>query len=308
MRVPRKLPWWPHGPEKFPKIGRAISDHGLFLTSMRVLSFLILLTFVSCSSSRTQYQKFEKKEGGYRDTVLSDGIHATSFEANSLTKRTYANLFARFRSLEECRHEGKSYSHILGIIDRSSVKKVMRSDGDYWGPSYYGGVGMSPFYSRYSGFGFSTGINFINSRSWEETLVYPDVEVIYHCTEKVYEPEVVMRDVPPDEMKHLVKDLKGGVQVEKILPGSPNRELKEEDIIIRAQGKRVVRGYEVLALFKDGPRPVSVEVLREGEKKSLTLHAGDVTEVVEKNLSVMKGKACRFEDVKKKSSLCRESL
>lgn len=275
---------------------------------MRVIGFFILILLASCSTKRTQYQKYEKKTGGYSDAVVEDGIHAARFEANSLTKRTYANLFARFRSLEECREEGKPYSHILGIIDRSSTKKVMRSDGDYWGPSYYGGVGMSPFYNRYSGFGFSTGINFINSRSWEETLVYPEVEVLYHCTDKVYEPEMVMRDIPPDDMKHLVKDLKGGVQVERILPDSPNKDIHEEDIIIRADGKRVMKGHEILALFKDGPRAVPIEVLREGERKTLTLRAHDVTKTVDQNLHAMKDKACKFEDVKKKSHLCGETL
>lgn len=275
---------------------------------MRISAFLVLILFASCSSKRTQYQKFDKKEGGYSDAVVADGIHAARFEANSLTKRSYANLFARYRSLEECRKSGQPYSHFLGIIDRSSTKKITRSDGDYWGPSYYGGVGMSPFYNRYSGFGFSTGMNFINSRSWEETLVYPEIEVLYHCTNKVYEPEMVMREIPADEMKHLVKDLKGGVQVEKILPGSPNRDIHEEDIIIRADGKRVMKGHEILALFKDGPRNVPIEVLREGERKSLILRASDVTKLVDQNLSTMKLKACKFEDVKKVSSLCGEKL
>lgn len=260
----------------------------------------------SCSSKRTQYQKYDKKEGGYSHQKLEDDLHATRFEANSLTKRSYAELFAKYRSLEICREEGKKYAHILAVIDRSSKKKITRSNGDAWGPSYY--YGMSPFYSRYSGFGFSTGINVINSRSWEETLIYPNVEVIYHCTEKIFEPEIAMREVPADEMKHLVRDLKGGIQVEKILPGSPNKDVREQDIIIKARGKRIVNGHEVLALFKDGPSPVELEILREGEKKTVRLQADDVTEKVIGNLSELKEKACKFPDVKTASALCKEKL
>jgi hypothetical protein len=169
-------------------------------------------------------------------------------------------------------------------------------------------MGTSPFYSRYSGFGLSTGINMVNSRSWEETLVFPEFEVIYHCSDKVYEPEVVMRDVPPDEMKHLVKDLKGGVQIEQILPGSPNKTLKEEDIIVRAQGKRIMKGHQVLALFKEKPDAVKIEVLREGVKKQISLKAADVTEEIAKSMRALKEKACKFDDVKDKSSLCKEKI
>jgi S1-C subfamily serine protease len=105
-------------------------------------------------------------------------------------------------------------------------------------------------------------------------------------------------------MKHLVKDLKGGVQVEKILPGSPNQTLKGEDIIIKAKGKRIMKGHELLALFKDKPSPVNIEVLREGQKKVLRIRADDVTKRVEQNLVDLKTTVCKFEDVKKKSSLC----
>ncbi len=274
---------------------------------MRSFIILSLVILASCSSAkRTQYQKYDDKVGGYSDSILEDSIHVSRFEANSLTKRSYAEMFARYHSLEECRREGKPYSHILAVIDKSSKKKITRSNSDYWGPSYYYGMGMSPFYSRYSGFGFSTGINMVNSKAWEETLVYPEVEVVYHCAEKVYEPEIAMRDIPADEMKHLVKDLRGAVQVEKILPGSPNRNLQEEDIIIKANGKRIMKGHQLLALFKDGPDPVKVELLREGERKTVSVRADDVTKNVSENLTELKNRACDFKDVKNTSPLCKE--
>ncbi len=274
---------------------------------MKSFSFFLILILAGCSSAkRTQYGSYEKKNGGYTDGVLEGDIHITRFEANSLTKRSYAEMFARYHSLESCRKEGKSYSHILAVIDQSSKKKITRTNGDSWGPSYYYGMGMSPFYSRYSGFGFSTGINVINTQAWEETLVFPDVEAIFHCADKVYEPEIAMRDVPPDEMKLLVKDLKGAIQVEKILPGSPNTNLKEEDIILRAEGKRIMKGHQLLALFKDNPKVVRVEVLRDGEKKQIDLRGQDVTLKVKENLVILKNRACDFRDVKDQSSLCRE--
>ncbi len=274
---------------------------------MHFISIICLILLFACSSKRTQYDKYEKRVGGYSDATVEENLRVTKFEGNSLTKKSYAEMFARFHSLEECRKMGQ-LSHILAVVDKSSTKRVIRSDSDAWGPSYYYGMGMSPYYSNYSGLGFSTGISFVNSRAWEETLIYPEIDVIYHCTDKIYEPELAMRDVPPDEMKHLVKDLKGGVQIEKILEGSPNKAIQSEDIIIKAEGKRIMKGHQLLALFKDKPGPVSVEVLREGHRKTISVRAEDVTARVEKNLVDLKKSACKFEDVKEKSSLCKEDI
>ncbi len=46
----------------------------------------------------------------------------------------------------------------------------------------------------------------MNSRSWEETLIFPNLERIYDCTEKINETEIVVRVVAVDGMKLLVKD------------------------------------------------------------------------------------------------------
>lgn len=264
---------------------------------------LVLLIFLlsSCSTKRTEYQKFQKDDGGYSDRILDGELRAVRFEGNHKTRRSYAEIFARFRALEICQADGK-LSHVLGVIDKSSTKRVLRSDGNFWGPSYYYGLSTSPFYSRYGGFGFSTGINMTNSRTWEETLVYPEIEVIFHCTEKAFEPSLTLRDVPPEEMKHLVKDLKGGIQVE----GSGTTELLVGDIILRAQDARITRGHQLLAKLKDGPGSISVEILRDGKRLTSRLGSRDVTSEVKKNLEELQDKGCEFDDVREKSKLCRE--
>jgi hypothetical protein len=270
---------------------------------MRYLSVLLFIGVMACSSDeRTQYHKYDKDKGGYKDMELGEELRMTSFQGNSRTKNSYAELFARYHSLEECRSQGKSFSHILAVIDKTNTKKVMRSYSDYWGPSYY----YSPYYSRYGGMGWSTGVNFANTRTWEETLTFPEFEVIYHCADKMYEPALAMRDVPPDEMKHLVKDLKGGVQVEKVLPGSPNKDIKVNDIILSSNGRRIMKGHELLADFIAHPNGVKVELLREGVRKSVTLKGKEVTEPVKENLTALKKEACDFEDVKEKSKVCGE--
>jgi hypothetical protein len=274
---------------------------------LRIFSLiLILIGALACSTEhRTPYQKFHKDKGGYRDAELADDIHVSDFEANQYTKRSYAEMFARYHSLENCRHEGQSYSHILAVIDKTTTKTITRTNADYWGPSYY--YGMSPYYSRYGGFGWSTGLNFVNGQTWQETLIFPEYEVIYHCANKVYEPMLAMRDVPPEELKLLVKDLKGGVQVEKVLPGSPNKEIKENDVILKANGHRITKGHQLLSFFLDGPKSVKVELLRDGVKKEVTVKGKEVTEEVQQNLSALKNQVCDFKDVKTKSKICGET-
>lgn len=73
-------------------------------------------------------------------------------------------------------------------------------------------------------------------------------------------------------------------------------------------GKRIMKGHQLLALFKDKPEPVQVEVLREGKRKTVSVRAEDVTSRVEKNLTDLQKTACKFEDVKEKSSLCKEKI
>ena len=49
---------------------------------------------------------------------------------------------------QHANHFEEFKAHIIGVVDKSSTKKVIRSNSDAWGPSYYYGMGMSPFYSR----------------------------------------------------------------------------------------------------------------------------------------------------------------
>ncbi len=49
---------------------------------MRFLTIICLLFLFACSSKRTQYQKFEKKEGGYSDAAMEDNLYVTKFEGN----------------------------------------------------------------------------------------------------------------------------------------------------------------------------------------------------------------------------------
>lgn len=268
-----------------------------------LLGLLLLMT--ACSSGeRTKYQAYDREErGGYRQEKFSEGVDVVVFQGNRFTKRREAEAFARFRSIEICQERGSPLTQILGVEDKSSVKEVTRSSSNVYGfPSYY--YGYSPFWNRYSGIGISAGINTVSSESWQETLVYPRYEILFRCTEKVFEPELILREVSAEEMKHLVKDLKGGLQVEKIMGGSPNTSLQPQDIILRVGGERITRNWELLASFSEKKSSVAVQILRDGERKTLEMRSREVTEEAQKSQQETINSVCKLEELEERS-LCK---
>lgn len=271
---------------------------------MKILSLLLII--VACSSNeRSKYRSYDKEErGGYSLEKFTEEFEAVTFQGNRFTKKQDAEAFARFRAIEICSERGNSLTQILGVLDKSAAKEVRRSSSNVYGfPSYY--YGYSPFYSRYSGIGFSAGINTVSSQSWNETLVYPRFEVIFRCAKKVLEPELILREVSAEEMKHLVKDLMGGLQVEKVMKDSPNHSLMPQDIILRARGQRISRNWELLASFDEKNQKIGAVILREGQKMNVFLSARDVTEEAQKSQQETINSVCKFEEVASRS-LCKK--
>ena len=258
---------------------------------------LLLALAIGCSSSKpTSYRK-EKKQEGYRDKTFED-LRVASFKANTHTKKSLAHTYAEFRAIEICRRE-KKHANIIDVFDKTVEKEITKSSGGVWGPSIYGG--MYP-YSRYSRIGFGMDYGTVSTNSWNETLTFPFLEVYYTCSDKILRPLLQMKELKADDIKHLVKDVKGALQVEKILTESPNsRTLEVGDILLKVNGKRVEKIYELIRFFNERSS-VSVELLREGERVKTSVTAKDVTpEVIASEEKVIK-KVC--EDVKNKRAIC----
>ena len=270
---------------------------------MRLLSLMILL--VGCSSNdRTKYKPYNKKHGGYKERVLDNGLRIVSFHANSYTKKNLASTFARFRAIEICQAENFKLAHILDSFDRTQSKTITRTSSTGY-PSYY--YGMSPFWNRYHGFGYGIGWNSQSGSSWNETIQYPEVEVIYECAHDVYEPQVELREVSAEEMKHLVKDLRGALQIESLPSDSPDKKnLQVGDIILRGNGERVQERYQLLSLFRrNKDHKIKVELLRDGQlTTNLILTGVDATEKMLKAQRDIVKSACKHKEIKEKK-LCR---
>ena len=264
---------------------------------MRWIALLFLIFSLSCAhQKRTPYKSFHKGEG-FSDSNLEDNLKVAGFKANAHTKTTQASMFARFRAMENCPDQ---LTHIMEIHDKTQTEKVMRISSTGY-PAYY--FGMSPYYQRYSGFGF--GFSTMSSQTWNETLVYPNFEVIYRCSKKILEPKLGLVEVPSPELRHLVKDLSGAILIQKILPDSPNKDsVMAGDIIIKVGGNRVQKIYELLSAFHHGSQ-IEVDLLRDGElKKSIKINGADVSELVKQDEEKLLKKACTYEDLKNKAP-CR---
>lgn len=272
------------------------------------MTFLILLSLImGCASSKPTPYQSEKKKEGYRDEFFED-LKVSTFKANNYTKREKAKSYAEFRAIETCQAENKK-TNIIDVIDKTLEKDITRSSGTGLGPSY--GFGMYPYYGRYSSFGFGVGVNSMSSNSWNETLVYPYIQTYYTCEEKVSRPQILFKELSTEEMKHLVKDLKGGLQIIKILDDSPNKAaIQEGDIVLKANAKRVEKIYELIRLFKTPESIVTVQLLREGEKMISTLRVLDITENVSAKENEIIAMVCKDKKHKnqkflKKRDLCR---
>jgi hypothetical protein len=261
---------------------------------MHWIVILSLFTLYSCShQKRTAYKPLHKGEG-FADSSLEDSLKMATFKANSKTKPGQASMFARFRAIEICKSQSDLLTHIMQISDKTQTEKIMRISSTGY-PAYY--FGMSPYYHRYSGFGF--GFSTMSSQTWSETLTYPNFEIIYRCTKKIMEPKLELVEIPSPELRHLVKDLSGAILIQKILPDSPNQKLiRSGDILMKVEGNRIQKIYELLNAFYL-KKELKVDLLRDGElKKSVNLIGTDVTDSIKNEEQNLLQKACTYDDLK----------
>lgn len=263
---------------------------------LRILAALIL---AGCSSNKpTPYHK-EKKDFGYSDD-RNEGLRVSTFKGNAYTSVSRAKQYAEFRAVEVCLSED-FHANIIDVYNKTIEKEITRSSGTAWGPGYFGSY---PYYSRYSSFGIGASFNTMSSNTWSDTLSYPVIQVLYRCNEQIYRPEVIFRELSADQIKHLVKDVKGAIQVEKIPPASPNlNTIEYGDIVLRAQGHRITQVQELIRLFDHEHQKIRVEVLRDGVKKNLTLKSRDMTNEVMMAEKEIVTKVCRMKKNNKEKDL-----
>jgi PDZ domain len=272
-----------------------------------VLRILALLIVVSCSSTKPTTYHAERKKEGYNDSSMNE-MKIASFKANTYTKKSDAQKYAEFRAIEICSTRENKHANIIDIFDKTVEKDITRTSGTSWGPNY--GFGMYPYYSRYSSFGIGVGMNTVSGTSWNEKLVYPIIEIYYNCRDRIFRPQILMKEISDEQMKLLVKDLKGALQVEKLVEKSPNEgKVEMGDIILKANGKRIEKVHELIQLFDQKNDVVTLSILRDGKAITTKITAIDVTdEVIKTEDSIVKS-VCDQKDKQeklKKREICKK--
>lgn len=153
-------------------------------------------------------------------------------------------------------------------------------------------------------------MNTVSGTSWNEKLVYPIIEIYYNCRDKIFRPQILMKEISDEQMKLLVKDLKGALQVEKLVEKSPNEgKVEMGDIILKANGKRIEKVYELIQLFDQKNDVVTLSILREGKAITTKITAIDVTDEVIKTEDSIVTSVCDQKEKQeklKKRELCKK--
>lgn len=266
------------------------------------LTFIVFLT--ACSSKPSRYQELSNQEG-YSDKTMGSKLNMATFQGNAKTDKDRAELFAKFRAIEICHDKNKTNAHILTIKDKSYQKEITQTSTDM--PSYY--YGASPYYGRYGYYGSGVGVNYSTgtTRSWNETYSYPMFDVYFECVEKPIDARMSFKPLSSSQMKDFVKDLMGAVQVDEVLPDSPNKGIFQTgDIILKANGVRVGTILDLYQASRNSdPKAFKLEFLREGKKKNATVKFNDVTEMVAESQAKIIKDACQDPDVKNERPICK---
>lgn len=272
---------------------------------MRVLLAALVLVSVGCSTRPTTYQLSTKDKDGYSDKNMDNLLRVATFKGNSATSKETAELYAKFRAIEICEELGNTLTHIMLVKDNTYSKEISQTTAT--APTYY--YGMSPYYGRGGAYGRGYGMGYgtVSTTTLNDTYTYPMFDAYFECVDRPVDARVSLTNLSASQMKDIVKDLQGAVQVEEVLDDSPNKgTLEKGDIVVRVNNERVEKIIDVYHLLrKPGGSKFRAEVYRNGVKKMVDVKLADVTDQVTESQKEIIKQACKVKDLKDKNKLCK---
>lgn len=268
-----------------------------------ILSLIIL---AACGSDPATYKASNGKTG-YSDKMVDPNLKVSSFQGNSSTKTEKAQLYAKFHAIEMCMEMNRKLTHILAVKDKTFQKEITQTTA--YAPTYY--YGMAPYYGRYGAYGSGVSMygayGSTNTQTSTEVKNIPQFDVYFECVDDAIDARMSFKTLSSADLKNLVKDLKGGVQVDEILPDSPNKDIFQVgDIILKANGTRVATTIELYQAHRNSnAKKFTIEFLREGKTKTAEVKFLNVTDMVANSQAEIIKEACKEDNVKKSSSLCK---
>jgi hypothetical protein len=263
------------------------------------ISLFFLLMLAACSTPTGYVAGKNEDAKGFKDSVVSQELRMATFQGNEKTEKTVAELYAKFRSIEVCQELGKKFSHILLVKDRTHTEEVTET-ASVAAPSYY--YGVSPYYGAMTPIPYTTPTQTIS-----KSRTYPAFDVYFECVDKPFDARISFQNLSHSQVKDIVKDMMGAVQIDEVLSESPNlHKLQKGDIIYKVDGQRVGKILDVYEVSRrNAQAPVKVDFFREGQKRKTTVTYKDVTDLVKKAQEEIIKSACNIGDIESKSSLCK---
>lgn len=227
----------------------------------RAITFLaVLILFSSCATkpSRTKYGP-RSSYGGYIDEESDKQVLFSTFAGNAYTKKNTAEWFASFRAVEVCFEKGLAATRIFAVVDLSAEEVIRRSSTSI-SENSFGAWG--------------------STHTWNDTYTYPTFSAVYLCTNKIHEIPIKVKTISPEDMKTLVKDLLGAVQVTLVKESDAEKsQFEEGDIIYKIGNRRIQNVIDFFRQVNKLPdhSSISISVFREGKETQIKAAAKDVT-------------------------------
>ncbi len=244
---------------------------------MKIFTFVFLFVLFAqgCATEPTIYQP-HGEQGGYSDAKIDEKTMVARFAGNSLISKNEVALFSHFRAIEVCREQGFKLSRVYATRDLSNSQTVQKSStSTFQDPVYFSGAVNSN--TNFNGAVYGGG-GLALTTSWQETYTYPIFDTYYRCANEVFTVLVKLKQITIQDMKPFVKDLLAAVQIEEILPDSPNIDVfKVGDLVLKVNEKRIqnIEQFDVAIGEAKDPKKIPLQIVREGVARKIVIVADD---------------------------------
>lgn len=271
---------------------------------MKLMALILMFVMIGCSSSSSY--KAKKGDDGYTDQIIDGNLRMVTFQGNSKTSKERAETFAKFRAIEICKEMNSPIAHILVVKNQSFQKEISQTSTYY--PSYY--YGAAPYYGRYGPYGAGVNMYYAPAGTTvsNETYEYPKFDVYFECVTNAVDSRVSFKPLSQSQVEKFSQDMKGGVEVDEVLPDSPNKNVvKSADIILKANGNRV---GSIVELYKESRnvagKNLKLDIIREGKPKVVEAKFVDVTEMASESQNAIIKEFCKLTEKEEKHQVCKK--
>lgn len=260
----------------------------------RLFLLMNVVWFISGCAMPTKYMS-DQGEGGYSEAKINKLLYLTRFKGNSRTSKQDALDYSIFRAVEICRDNKIKLARLFFIFDFTKEEKVFHT----WTSTFQSPSFVSSILSDFGGnvivqSSVTQGSGYSITNSWSDIITTPQFHTIFACAENQITIDLDLVAVSKDEMKILVKDLLGGMQIHSLAGSSPlNKYFKYGDIITKVNDQRVqdpaMFSYAIETTVEHN---IKINFYRDGKEQVVSVQKIDVSDDALKTQGALIRKVC----------------